>query len=108
MLDIILANYMLPKGDTNRPSTAEETVAGIIILLVVLCAAIGALVVAVRRKQHTDSYSADLIMATFSPIMYWVLYAFKGVSHKSVTDSISDGFTEHAVGDAHISLGEED
>lgn len=81
MLDLVLATYVMPnKGDAPKPSQAEET-ASIIILLIILIAAIAAIIVACRRRNISSSFSGDIVLATFSPVTYWILYAFGCVSH---------------------------
>ena len=86
MFDLILATYVTPnKGDATHHSQAEN-IAAMIILVIILFASIAAIIVACRRKNISNSFSGDIILATFSPILYWVLYAFRCVSHGRVPD----------------------
>ena len=78
MFDIVLATYITGKHD---PPTEEHDVFGIAILCIILFASIAALIVACRRKGMTSSYPLDVLMATFSPLLYWILFAFRCVSH---------------------------
>ncbi len=81
MLDLVLATYVMPnKGDAPKPSQSEE-IASIVILVIILFAAISAIIVACRRRNISSSFSGDIVLATFSPIIYWILYAFGCVSH---------------------------
>ena len=65
---------------THHPEPAE-TIAMWFLWIVCLLALIMAIVTAVRRRHVSSSYSADLVLAVFSPVMYWVLFAFGAVSH---------------------------
>ena len=78
MLDIVLVQNILPKKEDSH----EDVVVTVVVLSLLIAASIAAVVVAVRRRLQTASYSADIVLATFSPIMYWVLFAFKAVSHE--------------------------
>ena len=78
MFDIILATYITGK---HEPATDEYDTFGIVILCAILFASIAALIVACRRKGMTSSYPLDVVMAAFSPLLYWILFAFRCVSH---------------------------
>ena len=77
MLDLILAQYT--SQDTAQ-STVDEYLQ-IAIFVFILVAMVSAIVSACRHRKHSSTASADLVLAVFSPIVYWVLFAFKCVSH---------------------------
>lgn len=77
MLDIILAQQCMP----SEKGSDEMQMASIIILCIVVIAAIAAIITASVRKGESTSFSADILLAVFSPIMYWILFAFGVVSH---------------------------
>lgn len=85
MLDIILAQYVMPSNsESAQKRTGGEELATMLILLLILVAALSAIITACRRKDISDSFSGDIVLATFSPIMYWILFAFRCVSHGRV------------------------
>lgn len=77
MLEIVSATASL----TNPGPTMVEIVALWFLWLVLVVALIAAIVTAVRRRSYSTSYSADILLAVFSPVMYWILFAFGAVSH---------------------------
>ena len=84
MFDIVLATYIVPTacGAHGDDKPVEKIDAfGLILLCVLLVAALAAIVVACRRRDKTSSYSLDVLLAVFSPITYWILFAFQCVSH---------------------------
>ena len=77
MFEIVLGCASL-----NHGAPSEVEVVGMWFLWI-LCAIafIAAVVTALKRKKQSSSYSADIILACFSPVLYWILFAFGGVSH---------------------------
>jgi Mg/Co/Ni transporter MgtE len=77
MLEIIAgcASFQHP-----TPSTIE-LVAMWFLWVVCVLALVTAVITAVQRRHFSSSYSADLMLAVFSPVVYWILFAFGAVSH---------------------------
>lgn len=80
MLDLALATYALPRVGSTK--TQAEQIAAIIIIVLIIIAAVSAIVVACQRKKISSSFSGDIVLATFSPIIYWILFACGCVSAK--------------------------
>jgi hypothetical protein len=81
MLDLaLLAKYMTNSTNESTDKKKEAEYSTIVLTLVSI-ATISAIMMASRRKKQSNTFTADIILAVFSPVMYWILFAFKVVSH---------------------------
>jgi hypothetical protein len=85
MLDIFLISYFTPANKHDPQHKKNPTLLDeILTTLVVVTIAVATLLAignAYKHRYVTSSYSADIVVATFSPLMYWVLYVLGGLSH---------------------------
>ena len=65
----------------HKEPTEVQEAAIFLMWSVCLVALVAAIVTAVRRRRVSSSYSGDIVLAVFSPFMYWILFAAGAVSH---------------------------
>ena len=80
MFDLILTHQFFAAGAGDPDERAVPQWAQTLVLLGILVASILAIVTAVKRRAVSATYSADLLLSCFAPLMYWVLFALGAVS----------------------------
>lgn len=77
-------------ASTNQSNLSSVEVVAVWFLWAVLVfASIAAIFTAVRRKHFSSTPSADLMLSVFSPIIYWILFAFGAVSSHTPTPHVA-------------------
>ena len=61
----------------------ERRVVVLIVILLIVALQVGAIVSAAKGKSSSSSFSADILLSVFSPVMYWILKIFKVIGTRA-------------------------